>query len=486
MVLNLRRLNKYLPKQNSLKTALFVQPLLVLILAFASVLLVFNFGVYTFIDYQAKVSIQAQYDRLNNYYVGDEGTVLESPSSILGTTYIILNEDLVTQYRSTSIDDDDILKDSFNVLDYFYSHEDEWEIFDTEDNHEISNNLSVVLPRRISSGGSTYMVKLEQYEGILNHYHIIQDEDAKLYYVMVFVNITPLEDFVHLSNILLLCIMVLVGLIAWAVIFLTSRKVDWSFETLKNYIISVGNREKDSTIAQLPFQEFNQVGDSVHTMSDMIEKNQRSQRLFFQNSSHELRTPLMSIQGYAEGIKEGVIKDSTHAAGVIFDESQKMIRLVDEILSLSKLEMIQESLQREFVDLDELLYTLTWRLKYQCEERGIAVEHDFSDKLELQADGFLLEKAIGNILSNAVRYAKTYIKVAAYQADKNVIIAISNDGPAISNDDLPYIFDRFYKGSDGNFGIGLSLTQDIVKRHGGYIMATSDDSETVFRISLPH
>lgn len=486
MALNLRRFNQYLSFKNSLKTALFVHPLMVLIAAFSVILLVFNFGVNRFIDYQAKISIQAQYDRLNNYYVGDRGTVLESPSSILGTTYIILNEDLVTQYRSTSVDDDDILRDSINVLDYFYEHDDEWEIFDTDDNQEVSNNLSVVLPRRISSGGSTYMVKLEKYQGVLNYYHILQGDDPQLYYVMVFVNITPLQDFVYLSNILLLFIMVSVGLIAWGVIFMTSRKVDWSFKKLKEYITSVGNREDSVSLPILPFKEFNQVGESVHTMSNMIESNQRSQRLFFQNSSHELRTPLMSIQGYAEGIKEGIIKDSQHAAEIIYDESQRMINLVDEILNLSKLESIPDNLTKEEVDLDELLYSLTWRLKPICSERGIIFQHQFSDDLILKADGSLLEKAIGNILSNAVRYAETVINIAVVLEDNQLVLTISNDGPAIPNQDLPHIFERFYKGIGGNFGIGLAMTKDIITRHGGNIMVASDNNETLFRVILPH
>lgn len=485
MVLNLRKwLKLLLPTRTSLKTALFVHPISVLMISFLSIIFVFNVGVNIFINYQAKNSIQAQYDRLDNYYIGDRGTVLESPSSLLGTTYIILNEQLVTQYRSTSVDDVDILRDSMNVLDYFYSHQDDWEIL--KDGEAVAEKLSVVLPKRISSGDSTYMVKLEKYQGILNHYHIIQGEEDSIYYVMVFVNITPLQEFVHRANILLLSIMLVVGVIAWAVIFLTSRKVDWSFATLKHYITSVGNREQDIKLPLLPYEEFNQVGDSVQVMSHMIESNHRSQKLFFQNASHELRTPLMSIQGYAEGIKEGIMKDPRQAAAIILEESQKMIQLVDEILNLSRMEMIQEELQCELIDLDDMLFQLGRRLQQQCKERGIVFQYDFSDDLEVRADGLLLEKAIGNILSNAVRYAKTRVTVAAENRDNCLIISLSNDGPPISNHDLPHIFERFYKGSDGNFGIGLSLAKDIMTRHGGHIRVTSDENETIFRLSLPH
>ena len=97
-------------------------------------------------------------------------------------------------------------------------------------------------------------------------------------------------------------------------------------------------------------------------MNDMIDANQRSQQLFFQNSSHELRTPLMSIQGYAEGIKEGVI-DAKQAASVIVDESQKMTDLVDDILTLSKMESVQTQLQLEKLNITDLLYDVSWRLK---------------------------------------------------------------------------------------------------------------------------
>ena len=128
--------------------------------------------------------------------------------------------------------------------------------------------------------------------------------------------------------------------------------------------------KKNLPTENFAYREFNEVGQTVERMNDMIDANQRSQQLFFQNSSHELRTPLMSIQGYAEGIKEGVI-DAKQAASVIVDESQKMTDLVDDILTLSKMESVQTQLQLEKLNITDLLYDVSWRLKAKADERGI-------------------------------------------------------------------------------------------------------------------
>lgn len=188
---------------------------------------------------------------------------------------------------------------------------------------------------------------------------------------------------------------------------MTSRKLDKHFGALKSYILRVGNRERDLQPENFAYREFNEVGQTVDRMNDMIDANQRSQQLFFQNSSHELRTPLMSIQGYAEAIQEGVAADDKEAAAVILDESRKMAELVDDILTLSKMESTQQTLKLESFNLIDLLYDVSWHLKAKADARGISFKHDFEeDYLDIEADEKLIERAITNILSNAVRYAK--------------------------------------------------------------------------------
>lgn len=153
------------------------------------------------------------------------------------------------------------------------------------------------------------MIKMQEYPGTLADSYVKQDnnDDSPTYYIFVFANVTPIEELEDYINFILLVLMVIVGIVASISIFLTARKLDRNFGSLKSYILRVGNREKNLPTENFAYREFNEVGQTVERMNDMIDANQRSQQLFFQNSSHELRTPLMSIQGYAEGIKEGLL-----------------------------------------------------------------------------------------------------------------------------------------------------------------------------------
>ena len=267
---------------------------------------------------------------------------------------------------------------------------------------------------------------------------------------------------------------------------MTSRKLDAAFSSLKTYISKVGRREQDLQLEVFPYEEFNQVGQSVETMNRMIDANQHSQKIFFQNASHELRTPLMSIQGYAEGIREGVVPDTKAAAAIIQTESGKMKELVDDILTLARVEDFKQALDLEELSISDLLYDVSWRLKSKADSSGLKFIHDFkATDDQVLGDEALLERAISNILNNALRYTRTTINLSIQAAENGLEIDLSNDGEAIDPDDLGHIFERFYKGKNGNFGIGLAMTKEIIERHGGRISVQSDQTATTFQIFLP-
>lgn len=466
------------------KTTLFVQPLTIIIVSFAIILLVFNVLLKLFIAEQAFTAVQNQYDTLDTLYVGDTPKTT-AEGNIFETTYVIA-DDYNIEYISASMYDLSEKKISEKIIDYFSDNDDiEWFDEDNVDYSDYQNSLKYF--KKVEIDGSSYMIKMQEYSGTLADSYVKQDnnDDSPTYYIFVFANVTPIEELEDYINFILLGLMVIVGIIASISIFLTARKLDRNFGSLKSYILRVGNREKNLPIENFAYREFNEVGQTVERMSNMIDANQRSQQLFFQNSSHELRTPLMSIQGYAEGIKEGVI-DAKQAASVIVDESQKMTELVDDILTLSKMESVQTQLQLEKLNITDLLYDVSWRLKAKADERGITFEHHFDDDyLEIEADEKLLERAFTNILSNAVRYAKTQISISGKLIENQLQITISNDGEAISEQDQEHLFERFYKGKGGHFGIGLAITKEIVERHKGTITVISNAQETSFIIYLP-
>lgn len=216
-----------------------------------------------------------------------------------------------------------------------------------------------------------------------------------------------------------------------------------------------------------------------------IEKEAERQQTFFQNASHELKTPLMAIQGYAEGIQAGVM-DTGGAAEVILAESDRMTELVDELLDISKIDMGRQRLALSEMDIRELLYDSIRAVEPAVSAGGIAIVPDFPEEpVMVSCDDTRLRRAVTNILSNGVRYARSELRLTCCADKRNVTIRIQDDGDGIATEDLPHIFDRFYMGKSGKSGIGLALTKEIIHLHKGTIRAYNGDGGAVFEITIP-
>ena len=216
-----------------------------------------------------------------------------------------------------------------------------------------------------------------------------------------------------------------------------------------------------------------------------IEKEAERQQTFFQNASHELKTPLMAIQGYAEGIQAGVM-DTGSATEVILKESDRMTELVDELLDISKIDMGRQPLTLSEMDVRELLYDSIRAVEPTAAAGGITITPDFPETpIMVSCDDTRLRRAVTNILSNGVRYARSELRLTCRADKRHVTIRIQDDGDGIAEADLPHIFDRFYMGKSGKSGIGLALTKEIIHLHKGTIRAYNGDGGAVFEITIP-
>lgn len=208
-----------------------------------------------------------------------------------------------------------------------------------------------------------------------------------------------------------------------------------------------------------------------------IEGGQARQKKFFENVSHELKTPLMSIQGYAEGIYDGIITDQKHAVCVIMNETDKMTALVDEILCLSRIESGETRMNIENVSIREVVNDCLVSLEYVVLKKKLKIETDLAEG-DIRADAAQLETAVINLLTNAVKYAESRI-VVSFDGRK---LSVWNDGSNISKADAAHIFDRFYIGKYGNTGIGLALTKEIIEGHNWTIHVKTYDNGNLFTI----
>lgn len=331
--------------------------------------------------------------------------------------------------------------------------------------------------------GKTFYVTTKKYQGKLEDDFIIKSktETRKTFYVINFSDVTNTQKLIDQINTYLLLLLFLTYLGMLFIMQRTFKGIQKSIHSVQNYIAQLWRDhdqhfKKEETIF---FSDFDPLLQESQEMANRIQEAEKSQLTFFQNASHELRTPLMSIQGYTEGLQAGIIQES-FAYQIILEESQKMKVLVDDIMLLSRLDSPSKVEKSQLKLFDVLQSTATY-FQPLIDQQGLKLVQDYKHfDVIITGNEALLERAFSNIINNAMRYAKTTIEIIA--SDRQ--IKISNDGEPISKQELPYIFDRFYKGEKGQTGIGLSMVKEIVKQHNGSVEVISQPEKTQFIISF--
>ena len=229
-----------------------------------------------------------------------------------------------------------------------------------------------------------------------------------------------------------------------------------------------------------------------------VEKKEEIDKMrieFLNNVSHELKTPITLISGYAEGIRDGVASDEEtkkEYLDVIIDESEKMDILVRQLLSLTKIESGNIKLNIEAFDIKEIICDILGRLEYMQDKYGIKVVFDKSNSVLCWGDPFKIEEVITNYLTNAYHYAdrEKIVEITVTRDNGKILVNIFNTGSPISQNDLPHIFEKFYKVDKartreyGGTGIGLSIVKAIVDAHGQECGVKNYDNGCAFYFTL--
>ena len=200
-----------------------------------------------------------------------------------------------------------------------------------------------------------------------------------------------------------------------------------------------------------------------------LEQNDKAQKTFFENTSHESKTPLMAICGYAEEIEMGVITDYSQAGRMIVSQTERMSKLIEDILYLSKMESGTEPLKCEPIEMASLVQDILMPLEGIVNRRNLSVSLEL-DEGYVNGDPEKLEHAVANLITNSVKYACSQIEISW----KNQVLSIWNDGGELSTEDFSHMFERFHTGQNGNSGIGLALSKEIVEMHGWKLSAKND------------
>ena len=231
------------------------------------------------------------------------------------------------------------------------------------------------------------------------------------------------------------------------------------------------------------------------------EKEERERRLFVSNVSHELRTPLTSVKSYLEALDEGALSEpvAPDFIKVSLDETNRMMRMVTDLLHLSRIDNATSHLDVEMINFTAFITFILNRfdkMRGPDEEKKYDLVRDYPiTSVWIEIDTDKMTQVIDNILNNAIKYSPDggKITVTMKTTDDQMILSISDQGLGIPKQDLPRIFDRFYRvdrarsRAQGGTGLGLAIAKEIIKQHDGFIWAKSEYGKgSTFTIVLPY
>ena len=451
-------------------------------------------------------TVKKEYKKINDLYNSEDVAIFSSikdDATANNFDIMIENEDYVLLFSTNEKFTNKINQDS-DVISKF-------KIFDRQRDRILYSNDSYII-KKVTTGGFNSILLVGTLE---NQYKI---------YIQV--PISAIEESVRISNNLLL----IIGMVAIVVSSIAASYISKKFTKPILELNAIANKMSKLDFSQkydldgTDDDEINELGKSINEMSSKLEgtirqlrnsnialerdveeksKIDEMRKQFISDVSHELKTPIALIQGYAEGLVENVNVDEEskkYYAEVILDESNKMDKLVRQLLELMKLEYGKREFNNDEFDICELIKEVIRKCNVMLEEKNIKdVKFDASKKIMVYADEFYIEQAFTNYLTNAVKHVKEvngekYIKIEVKEDIKNqkARISVFNTGENLSDENLERVWGRFYKvdesrnRADGGTGIGLSLVKAIMNNYNQKygVENKKDGVEFYFDISL--
>ena len=272
------------------------------------------------------------------------------------------------------------------------------------------------------------------------------------------------------------------------VIYIISQKIIIKPLAKINYVadrISKGQYDKRVEISSN--DEIGSLAKSFNLMADSLEEVEKNRRFFISNVSHEIRSPITSIKGFISGILDGIIPQNKekYYLSIVYEETQRLTRLVNGLLDLSAIEEGQFILKTENIDINEIIRIAVIKFETKINEKKVKVEVSMNEnKLLVIGDKDRLIQVVTNLVDNALKYVPLggNINIESKIKGDKVLVSIFNNGPTIPNEDLKHIWDRFYKvdksrSSKVSSGLGLSIVRSIMTQLGEDIWV--DNKEAV-------
>lgn len=250
----------------------------------------------------------------------------------------------------------------------------------------------------------------------------------------------------------------------------------------------------DSRIDMQGKGEIAELAATFDRMAEDLSRLEESRRSFVASVSHELRSPLTCIRGYIEGMLDGTIpqEDQAKYLDVVLAETNRLTTLVNDLLDLSRIESGKVALEKKKFDLNELMRLSIIKFETRIDKKNLNVEVHLRDEpLYVFADSARIAQVLTNLIDNAIKFLPEggLLSVSAYPTGGKCMVSVKDNGPGIAQDDLPFIFDRFYKADKAHTsgmgtGLGLSIVKKILEQHGQTIRCQSGLNGTEFLFTL--
>lgn len=279
--------------------------------------------------------------------------------------------------------------------------------------------------------------------------------------------------------------------------FFLARKMSSPLLEMEQATREIAKGNLDIRVNTLPNDELGSLGSAINDLAVETNQYRTNRSELFANISHELRTPITYLKGYANVLKNNLYEteeERRQYLTIIENEAEHMLRLINDLFDLSKMEEGKIDLQIEAVDLAEIMGISIQKIRIELENKGLTLVSEIDRDIPLiEADGNRLEQIFINLLTNAIRYTEEgsiFLKV--WSKKNNVYVTIEDTGIGIPEEDLPLIFERFHRVEKsrsrdfGGTGLGLAIVKNLVEIQNGTISVSSKINRgTKFELSFP-
>ena len=323
------------------------------------------------------------------------------------------------------------------------------------------------------------------------------DDGSDGYYLMLIFPVANVSDFSSALLAVLVITVLITGAVGALLFYFSTSRLLKPVLKITRAAESYAKGDFSVRLAQTGDSELDYLAATMNRMADFIDRNERSRRSFVSNVSHELKTPMTTIGGFVDGILDGTIppEDERHYLKTVSSEVQRMTRLVQSMLNISKFEEGSLSPNYERIDLTSLLISTLFLFERKINLKNVSV-HGLEEcpKTFAMADKDLMQQVFYNLTENAIKFVNEggSLFLAVESDDQEAHVHLRNSGEGLSEEEIPRIFDRFYKTDTSRerdttgVGLGLSIVSRIMVLHNGSVTVKSVKGEyTEFIVSLP-